>query len=178
MNELTRHLMKTADGFGAVTSMVMRTMGFLPDGRELVEEDRGEDRLTVRFPDRSREGWPGFEVHLPPDVEFDHATTSILTRGGMWRGRASVEEVARTIREGCPEGTVRSRRRRSGSVRLCLDGPSVKINLIRVDPRSKTDCRDTEERDRSWTLVLVSQKRDEEGVRRGLEARAEAWRGA
>ena len=73
-----------ADNWSRGWGQMFQTFGILPDGRELVEVTEEESGIVVGFSDRTEEGWPGFQLHLPSEAIFDQASNTLLERRASW----------------------------------------------------------------------------------------------
>lgn len=94
MDAIRRRSLRFIDGTILAGLNAGKIFGFLGSGRESVDIDDASSEPSVRFPNLSDEGWPGFTVPLPPGADFQYAAAGPLTRIALWQVFESREDIA------------------------------------------------------------------------------------
>lgn len=131
-----------------------KIFGFLGSGRESVEIDEASSEPTVRFPNLSDEGWPGFTVPLPLGANFQYAAAGPLTRIALWLVVESREDIATYLESRQPD--------------LRLTKTSSRVWEADLPERVKLQLAETS---RGPVLMIVRQVRDPESIGNVLRAR-------
>jgi hypothetical protein len=154
MDAIRRRSLRFIDGTILVGLNAGKIFGFLGSGRESVDIDDASSEPSVRFPNLSDEGWPGFTVPLPLGANFQYAAAGMLTRIAIWQAFESREDIATYLESRHPD----LRFARTSGRAWGADLPEgVKFQLS--------------ETSKGAVLVIVRQVRDPESIGNVLRAR-------
>lgn len=154
MDAIRRRSLRFTDRTILVGLNAGKIFGFLGSGRESVDIDDASSEPSVRFPNLSDEGWPGFTVPLPPGANFQYAAAGTLTRIAIWQAFESREDIASDLESRRPDLRFA---RTSGRAWIANLPEGVKLQLS--------------ETSKGAVLVMVRQVRDPESIGNVLRAR-------